>query len=388
MADDFYASVPVIDGFASLADPTLYVPLPPDWVIGLTDVVSSTEAIAAGSYKTVNVAGAAIVAAIANKLEGRDFPFVFGGDGATFALPGADEALAHEALAATAAWVRDDLGLTLRPALMPVSAIRAAGHDVRVARFAPSPNVSYAMFSGGGLAFAEAAMKGGAFALEPGLPGDRPDLSGLSCRFQPMPATRGVVLSLIVVPAEGQGDARFRELVLDILGLAGQGDASTPVPVEGPGLSWPPEGLGLEARATRRPGIPLVAARLGVMARTLASHAIFSLGLRVGGFDPARYRRQLVENADFRKFDDGLRMTIDCTPTLAETIEKRLAEAEQAGVAHSGLHRQDAAIMTCFVPSPLRSDHIHFVDGAAGGYAAAAAALKQAKKDPDRPIAP
>jgi hypothetical protein len=34
--------------------------------------------------------------------------------------------------------------------------------------------------------------------------------------------------------------------------------------------------------------------------------------------------------------------------------------------------------MTCFVPSPTRRDHIHFVDGAMGGYAAAARSLKQA----------
>ena len=58
-------------------------------------------------------------------------------------------------LAAVAAWVRDDLGLTLRVALMPVAAVRAAGLDIRIARFAASPDVSYAMFSGGGLAFAE-----------------------------------------------------------------------------------------------------------------------------------------------------------------------------------------------------------------------------------------
>jgi hypothetical protein len=32
--------------------------------------------------------------------------------------------------------------------------------------------------------------------------------------------------------------------------------------------------------------------------------------------------------------------------------------------------------MTCFVPSALRPDHVHFVDGAAGGYAAAALAVK------------
>lgn len=33
--------------------------------------------------------------------------------------------------------------------------------------------------------------------------------------------------------------------------------------------------------------------------------------------------------------------------------------------------------MTCIVPSPLSRDHMHFVDGADGGYAAAASRLKQ-----------
>ena len=103
---------------------------------------------------------------------------------------------------------------------------------------------------------------------------------------------------------------------------------------------------------------------------------VFRFGLKVGGFDPARYRRQLVENTDFRKFDDGLRMTLDCTPALADRLEALLMEAQQKGTAHYGLHRQDAALMTCFVPSATRSDHIHFVDGAMGGYAMAARTLK------------
>jgi hypothetical protein len=33
--------------------------------------------------------------------------------------------------------------------------------------------------------------------------------------------------------------------------------------------------------------------------------------------------------------------------------------------------------MTCVVPSPLAGDHMHFIDGAAGGYAMAAAMLKK-----------
>jgi hypothetical protein len=97
-------------------------------------------------------------------------------------------------------------------------------------------------------------------------------------------------------------------------------------------------------------------------------------GLRVGGFVPATYLRQVVANSDFRKYDDGLRMIIDCTPTLADTLERRLAAA--AGTARYGTYRQNGAMMTCFTPSPTRSDHVHFIDGAQGGYAAAASALK------------
>ena len=83
-----------------------------------------------------------------------------------------------------------------------------------------------------------------------------------------------------------------------------------------------------------------------------------------------------MENSDFRKYDDGLRMILDCTPELADTLERNLAAA--AGIAVYGLHRQDAAMMTCFAPSPTRSDHVHFIDGAQGGYAAASSALKTA----------
>jgi len=61
---DFYASVPVFRGFARLMDPALYVRLPDDWTVGIADVVQSTAAIAAKRYKAVNMAGAAVIAAV------------------------------------------------------------------------------------------------------------------------------------------------------------------------------------------------------------------------------------------------------------------------------------------------------------------------------------
>jgi hypothetical protein len=41
------------------------------------------------------------------------------------------------------------------------------------------------------------------------------------------------------------------------------------------------------------------------------------VGLRIGQFIPAKYAQELIENSDFRKFDDSLRMVLDCTPELA-----------------------------------------------------------------------
>jgi hypothetical protein len=372
-SDQFYSTIPVFRGFARLMDPALYSPLPDDWSIGVADIVESTKAIAQARYKAVNMAGAAVIAAVTNALEGREFPFVFGGDGASFAVAPDDLDRAREALAATAIWVKEDLDLLMRVALVPVAAVRAQGLDVRVARFGPSPNLSYAMFSGGGLGWAEAAMKRGEFAVPMAPPGTQPDLSGLSCRFEEIPAARGLILSVLVLPA--QDPAAFRRLIEDIIALVERTpDSGRPVPPGGPPLRWPPAGVEFEARAQR--GGSLFKRRAAVLAYTLFAYLIMRFGISVGGFVPKTYVQQVVENSDFRKYDDGLRMVLDCTPDLERTLTARLAAAASAGIAKYGLHRQDAAMMTCFTPSALRSDHVHFIDGARGGYASAATALK------------
>ena len=371
----FYASIPVFRGFASLMDPALYSPLPDDWSIGVADIVESTKAIAQARYKAVNMAGASVIAAVTNALEGREFPFVFGGDGASFAVSPEDLDRAREALAATATWVGEDLDLAMRVALVPVAAVRAQGLDVRVARFGPSPNLSYAMFSGGGLGWAEAAMKRGEFAIAAAPPGTQPDLTGLSCRFEEIPSVRGLILSVLVVPARNADPQAFRKLIEDVIALSERSpDAGRPVPPGGPPLKWPPAGVEFEAR-THRWG-PLFMRRAAVLALTLYVYVIMRFGISVGGFVPKTYVQQVVENSDFRKYDDGLRMILDCAPELERALTERLARAASEGVARYGLHRQDAAMMTCFTPSALRSDHVHFIDGARGGYASAATALK------------
>jgi hypothetical protein len=88
-----------------------------------------------------------------------------------------------------AGWVRDGFGFEMRIALMPVSEVRAHGHDVRVARFAASPDVTYAMFSGGGMVYAERRMKEGAFAIPPAETGIRRACPAASTRSGPNAAS-------------------------------------------------------------------------------------------------------------------------------------------------------------------------------------------------------
>jgi hypothetical protein len=71
-------------------------------------------------------------------------------------------------------------------------------------------------------------------------------------------------------------------------------------------------------------------------------------------------------------------MTFDCSPGFADALEARLAAAD--AFVNWGVFRQGAAQVTCFVPSATQRGHVHFVDGASGGYTMAAKAMK-ARRD-------
>ncbi|MDK1385996.1 DUF3095 domain-containing protein [Sinorhizobium sp. 8-89] len=372
----FYDSLPLFEAFEGVADEANYRPLPDRWVLAVADIVDSTGAIAEGRYKSVNMAGASVISALMNALDERNLPFVFGGDGALAAVPEAMAAKARAALAAAKTWVAEELNLDLRAALVPVSDIRTSGLDMRVARFKASEEVSYAMFSGGGASWAEAQMKAGRYQIEAAAPGSRPDLTGLSCRWNPIVSRHGAIVSIIALPGPQGNGPEFQALVGDIVALAeGEERGGHPVPENGPEPRLSMQGVAVESRAVAPRGRRFLAWSW-ITLQSLVLFLCFKLGWNLGKFDVTQYKRDLVRNSDFRKFDDGLKMTIDIGVERLRQIEERLKRAADAGVSSYGLHQQDSALMTCIVPAAMSRDHVHFVDGAAGGYAMAAKNLK------------
>ncbi len=375
-APSFFDSLPVFTAFEGVTEASNYRPLPDDWALAIADIVDSTGAIRQGRYKSVNMAGASMISAVLNGTGRRDLPFVFGGDGAMVAFPLPLLDAVRAALATVRTWTDEELGLDMRTAIVPVSEIRLAGLDVRVARFRVSDHVSYAMFAGGGASWAEAQMKAGRYGVAAAAPGTRPDLSGLSCRWNPMESRHGEIVSIIAVPAEGGDPGAFDRLVGEIVELAGREErGGHPVPPDGPESGFIPAGLDAEAKAVAPKGRRL-RRKILVLAQMWMVAVTGRLGLKIGPFDPRVYKRDVADNSDFRKFDDGLKMTIDVDRSVADRIEARLKQAEREGVCRFGMHRQNSALMTCMVATPMQRDHVHFIDGASGGYAVAAAMLK------------
>lgn len=376
MGDGWLGSVPILQDFAQVADPSSYTPLPGDWWVGVSDVVNSTGAIEDGRYKAVNLAGAATISAVSNALGGALPVFAFAGDGAHFAVPPDQAAIAAEALRRVAFWAERDLGLSLRVGSVAVDEVRAAGSDVAVAFWRASDDVRYAMFTGGGLAWVERQLKEGAIRNPPTGMEQEPDLTGLSCQWGPIASRRGMIASLIVKPLPDASRERFAAIVADVVGLLEGAGSLNPVPVQGPDVGWPSAAAGLQSRIARN-GQSLFRRRLNLRLINGASWLVFKLGLRIGGFDPNRYRREIAANTDYRKFDDGLMMTVDCSTETIARLRGLLDTAKREGILRYGLHMQDSALMTCVVPSATTSTHMHFVDGAAGGYALAARQMRE-----------
>ncbi|EJB01650.1 Protein of unknown function (DUF3095) [Rhizobium leguminosarum bv. trifolii WSM597] len=373
--EEFFAAVPLFSAFEGVTDAANYRPLPDGWVLALADIVGSTQAIAGGRYKDVNMAGASVISAVLNAVGKGDYPFVFGGDGALISLPGSLEQAARDALSAVQIWVEEDLGLMLRVAIVPVADTRAEGLDVRVARYSASPHVTYAMFWGGGTSWAERQMKLGHYAVERAAAGTRPDLTGLSCRWSPIDAQNGEIVSIIAVPGEGRPGEEFRNLVNGIVAITSeQNRGSHPVPADGPELAFSLHGINREAKATAPAGRRL-RQKLIIFLQLAITVICYRLGIPLGRFDARRYKRDVAGNSDFRKFDDGLKMTVDVDAEHLKRIETLLEAARAKGIARYGLHRQASALMTCFVPTPISRDHMHFIDGASGGYAVAASRM-------------
>lgn len=382
---NFYHDLPPLASFAEATEGRLHVDLPHDWWIVIADVAGSTQAIESGAYKKVNTVGVACIAAVTNVDRDIDLPFVFGGDGATFAIPEMLRERVICALRGAQKLARESFGLDLRVGLLPVSDLKQQGYWVRLAKIRLSPHVMQPALSGRGWEEAEKRVK------QYGMPGalkvvetEGPALAnfeGFECRWQGVPSFYDHKLSLLVAAISPDADtnlATYQRLLQRIQEIYGDVKHYHPLRSDRMRLTFDPRLLAHEWRV-RSAGTgwrQRCAYLMRMLLQNLAGRILFARNMDTASVKWSRYRDELVQNSDFRKFDGMLRMIMDGSESQAARLQEFLEEEYRERRLVYGIQKSREALVTCIVQS-YTGNHLHFVDGSDGGYALAARALKQ-----------
>ena len=385
--EDFYSLLPRLENFRDITDRSNFRSLPQDWYILVTDIISSTEAVETGRYKEVNLIGACSIIAILNIANNIEIPFVFGGDGASILIPPSLLAKAKQALLATQKLAKQEFKLDLRIGAVAVADVLRGGNDVKVAKFKVSENYSQGIFIGGGLTYATDLIKdtinGESYQIKNMRLAPRANFSGLECRWQDIPSRHGETVSLLVL-ADNQSRHNsnlYKEVLEQIQKIYGDDEDIHPIHKRHLKLSFNFKKLFLETKVLgkSRKWTNKIMYLLNIQIQNLLGLCFMRFNLRLG-MNWGSYKNIVSAATDYRKFDDMLRMVIAGTSAQREELTRYLEKRHQEGKLVYGLHVSNRALMTCIV-FERNGRQVHFVDGADGGYASAAKAMKARMND-------
>ena len=389
MADSsaFYNDLPILESFFEASKAENYHAMPDDWYVGVTDIVDSTRATDRGKYKTVNILGASPIIGLLNTLDEHSVPYVFGGDGVVICFPPSLIANARDVLAASRQIGREEYGLDLRAAIIPVSYITDRGYEVKVARYRVSDAYVQSVFSGGGLTFAEELLKDQSmdkFQIPISGSGQAVSFEGLECRWQKVrPGNNKKVITLLVKhnPERPNSDDIYRQTLQKMRDIFGFDDKTNPIAISNLKLSHSISGLMGEVRLRTfgKNGFQRFVYLLKVQFFNVIGRMLMRFNIKTSTTDWSRYKNDLAINTDHRKFDDMLRVVISGSEQQIEQLQRFLEEQYEASVLAYGISITDSATITCMV-NQYQHDHIHFVDGSKGGYVKASKGLKHRLK--------
>jgi Protein of unknown function (DUF3095) len=372
----FYSRLPVntIALPVLLMEEHLFYKVPGNWHIIVTDIKNSTRAGLEGRHQTVNLIATGCIVAVLNlaNKSAIEVPFFFGGDGATFIVPPdmLDEALS--ALRHHSENARNNFNLDLRVGHIPVAEVYSERHQLKISKFKTAAHFEIPILLGDGLTYAEKKIKEAEENRRPPKEGSKElDMSGMQCRWDKIkpPAKNFEVISLLLIARDEEQQALvFKTVINAIDEIYGNIDKRTPISIDK-----------LKLKATVQKIKEEMKTRFGGYRGAYLLKNFFTLLLGKLYFKTKKgkqYLHSLVDNSDTLIIDGRINTVITGTKEQREQLNNALQELEKKGQLLYGLHVSSESVMSCYVKN-LDALHIHFVDGADGGYTKAAGMLKQ-----------
>jgi Protein of unknown function (DUF3095) len=374
--DLFYSRLPVNEIPLSdlFMEEHLFFKIPANWHVVITDVKNSTEAVQQGLHETINLVATGSIVAVLNIAfkSTLTVPFFFGGDGATFIIPPTLLDTTIQALHRHRENTKTNFNLELRVGHVAVSEIYEKEHALNISKLRTSGLFAIPVLLGDGLMYAEKKIKGPDYMFAPLIATeDELDLSGMQCRWDKIkpPENFSEVVSLLVIAREGVKQSMAFKKVIDSLdAIYGEPQTRTPISVGRLKLKATLAKIGLEMRARMGGFKPLYL--LTNWAKTSIGYFYFKT--KKG----KAYLHNLVDMSDTLVIDGRINTVICGTEQQREQLETSLSKIEREGEILYGLYVSKESVMSCYVRN-MDDGHIHFVDGAEGGYTRAAGVIKQ-----------
>ncbi len=374
--DHFYSRLPSNNIRLSdlFTEDHLFYDVPDSWHVIITDIESSTSAVLNDLHQTVNLIATGSIVCVLNLAFKANItvPFFFGGDGATFIVPSVVRDAAMSSLLLHQKNTLASFDLMLRVGTVPVAEIYAKGHVLKISKFKSSETFSIPVILGDGLIYAERVIKDEAYTFAGSAAGDiELDLSGMQCRWDRIepPENNFEVVTLVAISGSGfKQSAVFKKIIQHIDTIYGAPKERQPISVSKLQLKTTFLKLGHEVRA--RLGKIGILDLFYTWITTVFGRLYFLTG------KGKVYLNKLVDMSDTLVIDGRINTVITGTAGQRLRLEKAFIKMERSGEIRYGLHVSKESIMSCYVRD-LEDSHIHFVDGAEGGYTKAAGILKQ-----------
>ncbi len=359
-----------------VANKSLFSKVPEDWYAVAADIKNSTEAVRNGNHDQVNLVATGSVIAILNLAYSKNMtiPFFFGGDGATMLIPSELLDSTMAALSQHRINTLENFGLELKVGSLSIKEIYEKGISLEISKVKVSDILTIPIVLGEGLQYAENHIKAN-FTDSNNASTNTPyllNLEGMECKWDKIspPETNQEVVSLIVIACKEEDPSEiFSKVLQNIDAIYGTLNNRKPISVKRLKLKASLKKLNdeMHTKLGKYDGLYLLKNWITT---------IFGKYYLKNTSAGETYLQKLVELTDTLTIDGRINTIITGTPKQRKSLTSYLNCLEEKGKIKYGLHVSEQSVMSCYVRDMKKDDHIHFVDGADGGYTKAANQLK------------
>jgi hypothetical protein len=377
---DFYKNLKEIDDFSKIMEDKNYSKIPDDWYVIVSDIKSSTKAIEQGMYKQVNFVAALTIIGILNIDRNDDFPYIFGGDGASLIIPAHLLEKSKKVLIEAEKKAKESFDLDLRIGVVSIKEIEKRGCLIEITKFKVTKDNTQAIVRGNGLELAEDLLKNEyeTFKIENSLDHEySANFDGLECRWEDIKTPKDETISILIKSInQTNSNEIYTQCIEEIERIAGNYSDRNPIKTpEQLNLSFNPKILYAEASIFSKNKIT----KIFTIFRLMFENFLGLILMRYSSGNWQNYKNRIIKTTDTEKFDDMLRMVISTNKKQTFKLEEYLEKEFKKRNLVYGIHKADSALMTCLI-FERHGKHIHFVDSSNGGYALASKELKNRLK--------